>query len=170
MSQNLEFLDAHDSVVEKLRQSLNNRLDFPPTKIPERYTRLQGTVALKLICDLGGIKFRMLPLISFDDGLHLGREKSSAGPNTNNKFLVLINNIEVVDDTQRVVKRIGGVIRLKSFDQATCVGVCNSLYFSFKSFNVSFLDGPFLKDREVYGHVVLLGTGRETPNDMVEAR
>ncbi len=169
-SKSPEFLSRADRVVEQLYQSLGDRLDFPPTKIPERYTRLRGSVALKVTCNLGRVKFGMCPLITFQDSLHLAGKNCGPGADAENEFSVLIDNVEVVDDPQGVVKRIGGVVRLKSFDQTANVGICDSLYFSFKSRNVSFIYRPFLKDREVYGHVIFLDSGREVPNHMVEAR
>ena len=138
-----------DRVVDQLDQPFRNRLDSPPTKIPERYTRLGGTVALEVTCNLGGVKFRMFPLISFQNPLHLTGKNSRARTHTENQFSVPIDDIEVVDDPQGVVKRIGGVIRLQLFDESPNIRVCDSLYFSFKKRTALMIGGPRLKYREL---------------------
>jgi hypothetical protein len=88
---------------------------------------------------------------------------------TENEFLVLINNVEIVDQLKGVVHRVGGVIRLKSLDKSANASVCDSLYFSFKKGVPVLIDGPFLKDRELNLPRVLYMTNREMPDNMVEA-
>jgi hypothetical protein len=167
-SKSLEFLGRADRVVKQLYQPFGDRLDFPPTKIPERYTGLRGAVALKVTCNLGGVKFGMCPLITFQDSLHLAGQNYRPRTDAENKFSVFINNVEVVDNPQGVVKRIGGVIRLKSFDKSAGIKVCDSLYFSFIKGTPVMIDGPFLKNRELNLPRVLYRAEREMPNDMVE--
>ena len=126
-------------------------------------------MALKVVCDLGRIKFGMLPLITFNDTLHLGRKNSCSGGDTENKFFVLIHNIEAVDDTQGIVDRIGGIIRLKSFDHKTDIDVYDSLNFAFKSFTIVALDRLCLENRKVNRHFILFGPGGVMPNNMIKA-
>ena len=152
-SNDSEFVYRADCVVKQLYQSLSDRLDWPPTKISERYERLAGAIALKVTCNLGGIKVGMCPLITFDDTLHIAGKSHTARGNTQDKFFVLIENVEVVDKPKGIVRRVGGVIRLKSFDQNPDIGICDSLYFSFKSLT------PFLsKDALKTGNSTLLGS------------
>jgi len=168
-SKRSEFVDRINRIVEQTRQPWDNRLDFPPTKVLERYVRNQETVALKVVCDLCGIKFGMLPLITFNDTLHLRRKSSCSGGDAENKFFVLIYNVEAVDEQERIVNRIGGVIRLKSFDHKTDIEVYDSLYFSFKSFTIVALDRFCLKNRKVNRHIILFGPGGEMPNNVIKA-
>ena len=169
MSKNLELPNHVESVLVQLRQSWDNGLDFPPTKIPERYTRFRGTVGLEVVCELGGVKFRVFPLITFDDGTHLKGEISGSGSDAEDEFFVLIRNVKIVDNSERIVHRVGGAIRLKAFNQADDLGVCDFLYFSLKSGDVVFLDWLFRENRKLNRHVVLCGPGGEVPNNMVEA-
>jgi hypothetical protein len=170
VSKDCESADCVDSVVEQIHQTRNDRLDFPPTKIPERYIRRQCAIALKVVCNLNGVKFWMCPLITFEDGPHLDREVHRTGGRTVEKFSVLIDNVEVVDDPQGIVKRLGGMMRLKPLYKREHVGVCDSLYFSFKKLSTVMIDGSFIKDRELDFPDVLHGVNREVPYDMVEAR
>ena len=102
----LESINRIDGIVEQIHQTWNNRLEFAPTKIPERYIGHQCPIALKVACNLDGIKFWMRALVTFDDGLHLDREKHGAGGKTENKFSVFIDDVEVVDDPKGIVKRV----------------------------------------------------------------
>jgi hypothetical protein len=171
-SKNPELVDRTDRVAKQLDQSFGDRLDFPPTKVHERYTRLRSAVAINVTCNLGGVKFGMCPLITFQVSLHLAGQYDSRRGDAENKFFVLIDNVEVVDQPEGIVRRIGGVIRLKSFDGSSGVRVCDSLYFSFKKGSPVMIDGPFLKNREFNLPRVLYKAERverEMPNDMVEA-
>lgn len=81
---------------------------------------------------------------------------------------MLIDNVEGVDDEKEIVRRIGGVIRLKSFDKVDDIGVFDPLYFSFKSFDVFSLSRLFLEYRKLKPFVIIRSSDREVPNDMVE--
>jgi hypothetical protein len=164
-----ELIEHSDCVVEKFYQPFRDGLDSPPTKVSERYERLGGSVALKMTCNLGGVKVGMCPLITFNDTLHCTGKNSAARRNAENEFSVFVGNVEVVDDPKGIVRRVGGVIRLKSFDKRTDFGICDSLYFSFKSFKASFIQ-PLDENRELDLPRVLYRPGAEMPCDMVEAR
>lgn len=170
ISESLECSDRAKRVVEQLYRSLADGFTFPPTKIPERYTRLRGAVGLKVTCDLGGVKFGMFPLITFQLPPHLPRQRSGLCSDAENKSLVLIDNVEIVDQLKRTVHRVGGVIRLKSFDKSTHARIHDSLYFSFISGTPILIDGSFLEDRELNLPRVLYRADREVPHKMVEAR
>jgi hypothetical protein len=168
-SKNPELVDRADRVVKQPYQSLGDRLDFPPTKVHERYTRLGSAVALKVTRNLGGVKFWMCPLMTFQVSLHLAGQHDRRRGDAENKFFVLIDNVEVVDQPEGIVGRIGSVIRLEPFDQAEDVRVGDSLYFSFISGKCVFIDRLFCENRKINGHIVLLGANGEVPNNMVEA-
>ena len=165
---NSEFVNRADRVVEQLYQPLRDRFDWPPTKIPERYERLGGTIALKVTCDLGGVKVGMRPLITFDDTLHLAGKNYAPRTDAENKFFMLIDNIEVVDEPKGVVRWVGGIMRLKSFNQGASLGVCDSLYFSFKSLTPSFVERLF-ENREFDLPRVFYRPNRKVPNNVIEA-
>jgi hypothetical protein len=169
-SNSLESLDRVDRIVKQLRQSWNNRLEFPPTKIPERYIGHQGTVVLEVVCDLGGIKFGMFPFIDLNDALHLGRKESRSSSRTDDKLLMFIRNVEVVDDQQGIVKRIGGVIGLKSFNKTKGIEVCDSCYFSFKKLAPVMIGRRFIENRELDFPDVFYRLDGEVPHNVVEAR
>ena len=82
---------------------------------------------------------------------------------------MLIDNVEVVDDKQGIVKRAGGLIRLKSFNQFPNLGIRDPLYFSFKSGKFVFFDRFFREYRKINGHIVQLGASGKMPHNMVEA-
>lgn len=112
MSKISESIHYPSRIVEQIHQTWNGRLNFPPTKIPERYTGLQHAIALKVGCHLRGVKFGMCLLVTFEDGLHGIQEYSRTSGRAENKFSVLIDNVEVVDDKKGIVERVGGFVRL----------------------------------------------------------
>ncbi len=156
-------------MVKQPYQSLGYRLDFPPTKIPERYTGLRGAVALKVTCDLGGVKLGMCPLIRFQNSLNVPGQHDRRRTNAEDKFPVLIDNVEVVDKPKGIVRRVGGVIRLNSFDQTPDIRLCNSLYLSFVSGKVGFLDRFFPEHGKLNPPVGQCGSNGKMPDDMIEA-
>lgn len=82
---------------------------------------------------------------------------------------MLIDNVEVVDYPQQIVQRIGGIVRLKSFDQISNISVRDSLYFSFKTLSPVMIQGLF-KNWKLDSSRIIYRTNREMPSDMVEAR
>lgn len=140
-------------------------MDFPPTKIPERYTGLQSSVGLELVCNLSAVKLRVFALISFNDGLHFNGKDSRACGDANNEFFVLIDDVEVVDDEKGIVRRIGGIIRLNLFDETQNIRVCDSLYFSFKSLSAAFISGPLIENGKLD---MPRSCGREVPHDVIK--
>jgi len=173
MSHLIELPHHADRKVEQFYQSFRNRLDSPPAKIPESYTRNQGAVALEVTCDLGGTKFGMFPLITFQDPRHSPGQSERSGTYAEDKFLMLIDDVEIVDDPEGIVQRVGGVIGLNPFDKRPDFGLCNSLYFSFIKGTAVMIAGPRLKDGKLnLPNVLYVGNRatREVPNDMVEAR
>ena len=170
VSDTCEFFARGDSVVKQCNQSLTDGLNPHPAKIPERYVGLRGALTLKVICDLGGVKFGMCPLITFKDAFHLDREYDGSSGGKDNKLFVLIDDVEIVDDPQGTVQRVGGIIRLHMFDQEPGIRFCDSLYFSFKSLTASFIDRPFLENRKLNLPPVVYWADREMPSNVVKTR
>jgi hypothetical protein len=165
--ESLEFLNSDDGVVEQLLQTWDNRLNFPPTKIPERYTGLNGTIALKVTCNLGGVKFGMCPLISFHRPLHVTGYDDGCSSHTKNKFLVFIDDIEIVDEPKGIVKRVGGFIGLKPLNNREDIGVCDSCYFSFKTLSPVMVERLF-KDWELDLSGIIYRQNSEVPDHMIQ--
>ena len=109
LSENLEIPNGLDRVVEQLHQSWNDRLDFPPAKIPERYGRMGGSVALEMTCNIGGAKLGMCPFITFNNPLHFRREVERPGRWEDNEFSMLIDNVEIVNDPQGITEGSGAL-------------------------------------------------------------
>jgi hypothetical protein len=170
VSKTFAVLNDLDCVIEELFQSWNDRLDFPRTKIPERYTRLRETVVLKMTCDLGGVKMGMFSLIAFNDPLHLDGVYPRCGTSADNELSMLINNVEVVDNPEEIIKWIGGFVRLESLYKRTDLEVGDSLYFPLKSSTSIRIGGLFVKDRELDFSDVFYSADREMPRNVVEAR
>ena len=168
MSETRESINSVSHIVEKNNQRWNSRFEFPLTKIPERYTGLQNSIALQVACQVSGIQFGICLLIRFNEGENLLREKPHPSVETEERFLMFIDNIELVDDRKGVVQRVGGFVGLHSFDQITNLGIRDPLYLSFKSGKFVFLNRLFSAHRKINRHVVLLGAGGEVPYDMVE--
>jgi len=161
--------DPHDFVV-KLHQRWNNRLDFPPTELPKRYVGNELAVALELNCNIDGRKFGMFALVTREHIPHVEGDFSRTNPVDQDYFSVFVGNVEIVNDKNGGFQRIGGVVRLESFDQVKDFGICNSLYFSFIKATTVFIDRPFLKDRKLDFPKVLFPIllGGEQPDQMVQ--
>lgn len=169
-SKRSEFLDYANRIVKQLHQSFSDGLDFPPTKIPERYTGLRGSVAVKVTRNLGRVKVGMCPLITLQEPLHITGQHYGWGADTQNKFLMLIENVEIVDQPEGIVRRVGGVIRLDSFDKGKDISICDSCYFSFKTLTPVLIDKRVkLENREVNLLRIFNRQNREVPNDVIKA-
>lgn len=165
-----EFIDRADGVFEQLNQSPRDRLDAPPTKIPERYTEDGLAVSLEVVCNFGGAKFRMFPLITIQNPTHLTRKGLGLRGGTEDKFSVLIDDVEIVENKEGGVRRVGGIIRLKSFDQGKRFWILDSLYFSFINGTQALIGGPGLEYGKLNLPRVLYARDiRELPCDVVEA-
>lgn len=160
-----------DRIVEQCHQTTNDGFYLPlPTKIPERYVGLQDAVALKLSCNLGGIKVGMCALIAFNDSFHFSGEYQGSTAAAQHQFSVLVDDVKIVDEKKVTTSRVGGVIRLKGLDQSPGLKVIDSLYFSLKTATHVFIDRPFRENRESYLPNAFYRLGGEVPNDMVETR
>lgn len=145
-------------------------MDFPPTKIFERYDRNELAVALEMNCEIEARQFRMLALVSPESGVHVFRNISRSGAVNQQHFSVLIDNVEIVNNQDGGFDRIGGVVRLEPFDKVEDFGICNSLYCSLIRMNFVFIDRLFLKDRKLdfLGAPFPVFVRRENPDHMVQ--
>jgi hypothetical protein len=122
------------------------------------------------MCNFDGVKFGMYPLITFDDGFHVcGKENRTTG-NAHDKFFVLIDDVEIVDDPKRISQRVGGVIRLKFLDQAEGVNILDQFYFSFVTSTVVRLERSVFEHGKVNPFVFGRSSNREIPSNVIEAR
>ena len=169
-----ELRDYPRDVVAKFNQSWNDRLNWPPTKISERYLRNKLAIALKLKCNLRGSQFGMCAFIAFNKGFVLSRQLSSAARKAHHQFSVLIDNVEVMKDRQKIVSRVGGLVWLEFQNQLACLGLGDSLYFSIKTGDTIFIDRLFIADRKhnafTFGRVFPVTPERKVPSDMIETR
>src|SRR6195256_4011236 len=120
----VESFHELDEIVAKLHQSWNNRLDFPPTKLPERYRCHELAIGLELERDSSAI--------------HFGDSKSPSS-DTQHQLSMLFEDIHLVKDEEGTIDRVGGVVWLKPLDEVTNPGICDSLYFSFISLRALFI-------------------------------
>src|ERR1019366_8531434 len=107
----LEQSDHIDNRILELRKYWDDRLDFPPTKITERYLRGGIAVLLKLlfreVADGQVVKIDALLLRPPFGKLH--GELCSSGCGEHHEFPVLIDNIHTVKHGQPGAERVGGV-------------------------------------------------------------
>jgi len=171
-SENSELVYDVVCVLEQFNQPFGDTLSSPPTKILERYTELRSAIALEITCNIGSVQFGMCPLITFHDSPHLPRHSDSRSWGVvEDKFSMLIDNVEVVDYPKGGVVRIGGLMRLKLFDESPSPRIRNSLYFSFIKLTARFLGGQRVENGKLdLPNVVYIpyGCDREMPNDMVK--
>lgn len=162
-------------LVKKLREGRDHRLKLPLTKLPERYVR--GDYAIVFHClsgdgVLGHGKFALIIQCDFCGNLrHRCREMDKGAGIYDDKLPVLVESIHVVDDEKKIVYNIGpSIVRLQFFDQAPDAWMRNSLYFSFVSFNLLFVDGLNLKHGEFNDILGLKPSfvAGEVPNNVVE--
>jgi len=117
---------------------------------------------------LGGIEFGMCPSITFENSFHGAGQDCGTSASAKDRFFVLIENVEVVDNPQGIVERVGGVMRLNPFNKRTGFEVCDSLYFSFKTLSPVMIEGLF-KDWELDSLGIIYRPNREVPNNVIEA-
>ena len=166
----LKRRDDSRNMIRELLQSWDDRLDCPPTKLPERYLRKKPALALKMSCELHGAKVGMLALES-SKPVGLVRDEFSRIEH-NNQLLVLIDNVHVVYDPEKSARRCEALIRLKIADHVADEPAANSPYFSFISGNTAWIAWPNFQDRELDIDSVFFSVDRvrEEPDDMIKGR
>ena len=157
-------------VVRELNQSWDDRLDFPPTKLSERYLRHRLVLGLNLSYKIGGHDARIAAFIVPD-----AREQAERKLNFDiacNKYQlsVLIPNVHLVNDEKGGVNRITSFIRLKLSNEITDLGIRDALYFSFVSGKFVFIDRLILENREFNAAEVTpsIVLGGEIPHNVIE--
>lgn len=167
----IELADHNQNRVVEFHQSLNDRLDFPPTEIGKRYLRSKLTVALELECNIGGRKLGMYALVGHDEKAHLWREIPAPRRNGQNQLSVFVGDVHFVKDENGIADRIGGIVRLKAFNEEPHFTISNSLYLSVVSGNTVFIDRFLVKDRELNSSRMVSPVlfCRELPCDVVKA-
>ena len=81
---------------------------------------------------------------------------------------MLIDNVEIVDNPQGIIQRVGGIVRLKRLDQSESLDILDQFYFSFVTSAVVRIGRPLLKNREVNPFVFRCSSDREMPSDVVK--
>lgn len=173
LGQNVEHPHALNGEILQDHQALYDGLCFPIEKIPERYVRQQLCVALKLRFQCGGVDRRItarMRHVSLDD-FH-GHLKTGYVSH-NDQFFVFIHHVELMDDVEKRIERVGSVVGLEFFDQSPDANVGDSLYLSFVTRKQVVLRRSVFENRELdiarLFAGAMTGTGKE-PSNVVEAR
>jgi len=152
----------------------DNRLDFPPTEIAERYRRGDLAVLLDLGIQIGqqniGIEvFAFACQITINDAF---RHFQMPDREAENQGSVLILDVHSVKGEKWVPVRSWVLVRLKVFDEPPNHSIADSLYLSFISGNFVFRGGLMLKDwkRDARGMLSLFLFGGKHPDDVIQTR
>jgi hypothetical protein len=170
-----EKIDDCTDLVKKLRESRNDRLGLPLSKMPERYAR--GDFALISQCStnfhlLAEGKFSLLIQFNLPNQIGpVGWSRDKGGRNYNCQLTVLIESIHIVDDEKKIIREIGpSIVRLQIIDKLSHLRTCDSLYFSVVLSDFVFLQGLSLKHGELKPIRFLPSVAAgEVPNDVVKA-
>lgn len=170
-SDNRKTIDDLHDVVVKLRQSWNDRLDFPPTEIPERYLRNVTMIGLEFSLQISGFDFVVWGLISHDLRVDGGGNVDLSIGAKEDQLSVFVEDVHLVKDKEGTVDRVGGHVRLQIPNQGKGVRVCDSLYFSFVSGRFLFTDRLTLENRKLDQIEKLLPVGirGKFPDNVVKA-
>ena len=148
-----EMVQNFADKVREISKSWDNRLDFPPTKISERY--LSGDLAVRIegSAQVGDISLGKIA-ITLEHDVHIGHARNAnvECSDGENQFAMFVGSVHIVDDPKRVTVRPreqGGlsVVRLQCLYD-TQGGLRDALYFSFKTGDCVFVHGLAKKDRE----------------------
>lgn len=169
-----EDLNNAANILSEMRQSWDNRLIFPLSKLLERYLSGDLGILLKGICEVrpnfGGLKFSLLvkhrELAEFR-----GQIQGECGE-YHDQLSVLVDNVQLLDDPKGIIERLRtSVVRLKFFDDVPGGRTGDSLYFSLVSGNVVLGDGFNFEDRKLntpWSGLPDRRTGK-LPDDMIES-
>ena len=166
----IEMRGNVDDVIMQFHQAWNDRLDFPPTKILERYLRDDLALALNFCCEVDGHTAWITALVTHISLENFGWNLDGPRGHTQDEFSVFIDNVHVVNDQERRIDRVAGVIRLKAIDQVAHISTRDSLYFSFISGNAVFIDWPHFKNGKFDSAEMLSPVFRcgELPDHMIK--
>ena len=166
-------------IVRELRQSWDNRLVLPLTKLPERYVRGDVGIVLDCVANRRAISLGKFSLAIQHDlsnkviSVGWDREDRYRTGIDNRELAMFVESIHVVDDANRLVRSIGpSTVRLQSGDQFYDAEICNSLYLSVVSARFVFTAWPKFKHGK-FDDVFEIPPNdftRKVPNDMVKDR
>jgi len=171
--QSLEPCYNAADVARELRQSWDDRLDYPPTKIPERYLRGDLGVLIELSFEFGGERSACSVLATHNLHKQILRQPVHGRETANDdEFPVLVGNVHIVDDPEQIGPGTDSLVRLMFFNEFAGTGILHPLYLSFVSGEFVFKRWPFFKkgkfdEPEVGG--VAVGVIGQFPDDVVQA-
>jgi len=177
--QSIELQNNVSDMARELRESWDNRLDFPPTEIPKRY--LRGDLGVLLQCStndrsVSGGHFSLLIEHNFSGKFgHVTRdvEYDPCSRCDNREFAVFVEPVHIVDDSDGMTSSIvPSCVRLRVGDQLSDHSIPHSLYFSFVSGDCLFVRWPRLKHGkfDYIGKLAPSIVTRKVPNDVVKGR
>lgn len=158
----LEQSNDSDSLALQRLQSLDNLCWLSLHKVAERYLGGDFNVFLELSDNCRG---NWIVSIKRCCGVHGGTAQIEDGQREG-KFSVLEDSVQVMNDPDGTIKRIGSKIRLKRSNQVASVGARNHLYFSLRTGRFAFFgaDGELDLCRVIAprdGH-------RQLPGDVIQ--
>lgn len=156
--------------VLKMFQCWDNRLVFPPTDLSERYLRGELHVLIKFLCKFSGHRSGAVLGIVHRAIPQIVREHCPETRLDDRQFPMFVEAIQVMNDGERVVERIGSVIRLQFANELKCGYATDALYLSLisrRSIFVQRLFGENGKLNPVWVAPSFCGTG-ELPDDVVK--
>lgn len=170
VTQNAKLLtDIYNEVIE-LRESLNKRLDFPPTEILERYLRNDLGIALELSGNINGHTARFSAIVTNIPINHVRCDGNSTCRNADGDVSMFVVDVQLVKNDQRMVDRVRGIIGLKILDENQGSRIGDSLYMSLVTGSSRFLSWPHFRNGKF--DLCWLGDSvplvRELPDNVVE--
>lgn len=172
--ESIELCNNASDVARELRQSWDDRMDYPPTKIPKRHLRGDLAVLIELSFEFRSERFTCAASVTQKLPSKISvKSLNQARGADDDQFTVLVGNVHIVDDQQRIKNGIDSVIRLKFSDEFQGISASHSLYLSFVSGEFVFRGWPNFKDGEFDVPEVrrgAVGVIREFPDDVIQAR
>lgn len=169
------LLESHTNVsdiVRELDEFWDNRLDYPPTKVSERYLRGDLAVLVELSQHIGGhLLLRQKVSAHFSNEIQWSGEMADGM--RDNEFPVLVGNVHLVDDPEGINVGRRAIVGLEFENDLECTSVRHALYLSvisgqfvFKRWrrikNGKFQEGPVSR--------VPRGIVGQLPNEVIQAR
>ena len=113
--------DSISDVLRKLHQSWDDKLVIPVSKLPERYLRGDLTICLHCICKVDGNGLKFSCFVKSYNVREARREIQVECSEHHNQLPVLVDSVQVIDDPQRVIKRVRSVV--KTFGNKMCLSL-----------------------------------------------
>ena len=160
----------------KVIESWDNRLDFPPTKIPERYVSGDLAIRIEGSAKAGNLDFGKV-VISLEHQVKASLPASvdMKSADCQNEFTMLVDHVHFVNDSERMAfwaRQQGGrtMVRLQLLDDRPS-RLGDPLYFSLVTGAFRFVSGGMKEDREFDCCRRLRASlqTRKLPSDMIQA-